>query len=293
MLFAGITLSAGAALAALPALVAGALAWSAASTAMSSVVPNAGVASPAFLLTYFPVILVSGVLGPISGLPHWLATLASYLPAKPVIDTVGRALGHGSAFSLRDLLVLVAWAVGGLAVASARFRWEPVPASAEPGRPGAAARGPVPVSSEEGAAREGGAYRSCHDWPPAGNARTGCRRRRGKRPSNGERSDAAHIKPGHGPAKAESCRQCGDRGGTGAGDGGLPGGRPADGVAAGQLRHGRHALPRYRYASAVRGGGETLEPLPNGRPALPQRRASPGRDLRLHPATKTPPPRPG
>ena len=46
VLFAGITLSAGAALAALPALVAGALAWSAASTAMSSVVPNAGAASP-------------------------------------------------------------------------------------------------------------------------------------------------------------------------------------------------------------------------------------------------------
>ncbi len=138
VLFAGITLSAGAALAALPALVAGALAWSAASTAMSSVVPNTGAASPAFLLTYFPVILVSGALGPISGLPHWLATLASYLPAEPVIDTVGRALGHAAAFSPHDLLVLAAWIVIGLAVASARFSWEPrPPAQRRPRRPAA------------------------------------------------------------------------------------------------------------------------------------------------------------
>ena len=167
VLFAGITLSAAAALAALPVLVAGALAWSAASTAMSSVVPNTGAASPAFLLTYFPVILVSGALGPISGLPHWLATVASYLPAEPVIDTVGRALGHGPVFSARDLLVLAAWVVGGLAVASARFRWEPYrPAQHRAGRERASSRdgrdsgtrtlpaylGPVTIDSPPGTA---------------------------------------------------------------------------------------------------------------------------------------------
>ena len=125
VLFDGTHLSAGATLSVLPVLILGSLAWAAASTVMSSVVPGTGAASPVFLLTYFPVVLVSGVLGPLSGEPHWLTTLASYLPAEPVIDTVGRALRHVPVFSAHDLLVLAAWVIVGLAVASARFRWEP------------------------------------------------------------------------------------------------------------------------------------------------------------------------
>jgi ABC-2 type transport system permease protein len=123
--FDGAHLTPVAALAVLPVLVLGSLAWAAASTAMSSVVSGAGNASPVFLLTYFPVVLISGALGPISGEPHWLTTLASYLPAEPVIDTVSRALRHMPVLSPHDLLVLAAWAVTGLAVASVRFRWEP------------------------------------------------------------------------------------------------------------------------------------------------------------------------
>lgn len=125
VLFDSTRLSAGATLSLLPVLILGSLAWAAASTVMSSVVPGTGAASPAFLLTYFPVVLVSGVLGPLSGEPHWLTTLASYLPAEPVIDTVGRALRHVPVFSAHDVLVLAAWVIVGLAVASARFRWEP------------------------------------------------------------------------------------------------------------------------------------------------------------------------
>jgi ABC-2 type transport system permease protein len=123
--FDGVSLSAGAGASVLPVLILGALAWAAASTAMSSVVPGMGNASPVFLLTYFPVVLISGALGPISGEPHWLTTLAGYLPAEPVIDTVSRALRHVPVFSAHDLLVLAAWVVIGLVVASIRFRWEP------------------------------------------------------------------------------------------------------------------------------------------------------------------------
>jgi hypothetical protein len=60
-----------------------------------------------------------------SGEPHWLSTLASYLPAEPLIDTISRALGHVPVSSAHDLLVLAAWVVIGLVVASVRFRWEP------------------------------------------------------------------------------------------------------------------------------------------------------------------------
>jgi ABC-2 type transport system permease protein len=139
VLFDGVRLGAGTALSVLPALILGALAWAAASTAMSSVVPNTGAASPAFLLTYFPVIAISGGLGQISGEPHWLTTLASYLPAEPVVDAVSRAIRHAPALSPHDLLVLAGWVVIGLAVASARFRWEPYrPARSRPAQPRAA-----------------------------------------------------------------------------------------------------------------------------------------------------------
>ena len=136
ILFDGVSLGAGAALSVLPALILGSLAWAAASTAMGSVVPGMGASSATFLLTYLPVVLVSGALGPISE-PHWLNTLANYLPAEPVIDSVGRALRHVPVFSARDLLVLAAWVIIGLVVASVRFRWEPSRPAGHRPNPGA------------------------------------------------------------------------------------------------------------------------------------------------------------
>lgn len=120
-----ITLSA--ALAALAAFVLGSLAWAAAATALTAAVPTLEAAAPTFLVTYFPVIVISGVFGPISE-PHWLSTLASYLPAQPLADAVGTALGHTAGhpwLPARDLAVLAAWAIAGIAVAVVTFRWEP------------------------------------------------------------------------------------------------------------------------------------------------------------------------
>lgn len=79
------------------------------------------------MLFYFPVVIVSGVLGSISE-PHWLHTLATYLPPEPLAHAATLALRHTSGtplFHARDLLVLAAWAAVGLAVAVATFRWEP------------------------------------------------------------------------------------------------------------------------------------------------------------------------
>ena len=60
-----------------------------------------------------------------SGLPHWLNTLMSYLPAQPMIDGVTRALESGAGMSGRDLVVLAAWAVGCLLLSVRFFRWDP------------------------------------------------------------------------------------------------------------------------------------------------------------------------
>jgi ABC-2 type transport system permease protein len=129
-------LSAGDALAAVVAFVFGASAWAAAATAVTAVVPTVEAAAPTFLLIYFPIILVSGIFGSISE-PHWLATIATYLPAEPLTQAVAAALGHTAGHALlpaRGLIVLAAWTVAGLAVAGVTFRWEPHRPSPRTGR---------------------------------------------------------------------------------------------------------------------------------------------------------------
>jgi ABC-2 type transport system permease protein len=115
------------ALGALVAFILGSLAWAAAATALSAVIPTVEAAAPTMMLTYFPLIIVSGIFGAVSE-PHWLSTLAGYFPAQPLAHAVATALGHtagGSLLSMHDLVVLVLWAAGGLGVAVASFRWEP------------------------------------------------------------------------------------------------------------------------------------------------------------------------
>jgi ABC-2 type transport system permease protein len=129
-------------LVALLSFIVGALAWAATATAITAVIPTVEAAAPTMLLTYFPVIIISGTFGGISE-PHWLSTLASYLPAQPLVHALAISLGHtgGHAlFATRDLVVLAAWAAAGLAVAVSTFRWEPHrPAQPRPARTGAAA----------------------------------------------------------------------------------------------------------------------------------------------------------
>jgi ABC-2 type transport system permease protein len=123
----GTRVSAGAGLGVLIAFILGGFAWAAAATALTSVIPTVEAAAPIFILIYFPAVLISGVLGSISE-PSWLSTLASYLPAQPLIDAITSCLRHtagGPVPPARDIIVLVSWAVVGLIAAAAAFRWEP------------------------------------------------------------------------------------------------------------------------------------------------------------------------
>lgn len=131
-------LTAEAALGVLVAFVLGAAAWAAAATAATSLIPTVDAAAPIFILIYFPVIIVSGVLGSISE-PQWLSTLATYLPAKPLAEAATSALHHANGAPLlpgHDLLTLAIWAAAGLAAAIVTFRWEPHrPGAKRPARP--------------------------------------------------------------------------------------------------------------------------------------------------------------
>jgi ABC-2 type transport system permease protein len=116
-----------AALGALAALILGGFAWAAPATALTAVIPTVEAAAPTLMLIYFPAVIISGVFGSISE-PHWLATLATYLPAQPLINAVTSSLRHGPGTPLlpaRDMIALAIWAVAGLAAALRLFRWEP------------------------------------------------------------------------------------------------------------------------------------------------------------------------
>jgi ABC-2 type transport system permease protein len=108
----------------------GALAWAALGTAVTALVPTAQSAGPVLMLTYLPVILFSGGVGSVSAEPAWLATLARYLPAQPIISSATSALTHtGPGLTLisgSGLAVLAAWAAGGVLASLAFFRWDPV-----------------------------------------------------------------------------------------------------------------------------------------------------------------------
>jgi ABC-2 type transport system permease protein len=131
--------TAAAAAGALIALILGGLAWAASATALTAAIPTVEAAAPTFMVIYFPAIIISGVFGSISE-PHWLFTIATYLPAQPLINALSVSLHHATAGGpllppARDLVVLAAWAVAGLAASVVIFRWEPrKPAQRRPAR---------------------------------------------------------------------------------------------------------------------------------------------------------------
>jgi ABC-2 type transport system permease protein len=127
---AGLHLTAAGIVSLLVAATVGSLALAAAGTAITRLIPSAQGANQLLALTYIPLIIFSGGFGGLSGLPHWLNTLMSYLPAQPMIGAVTRALETGTGLSGlalpgRDLAVLAAWAVGCLLLSVRFFQWDP------------------------------------------------------------------------------------------------------------------------------------------------------------------------
>src|SRR6516225_9618744 len=93
--------------------------------ALAPLITSAQGANALLTLTYLPLIIFSGGFGEPSGLPSWLSTLMSYLPAQPMINAVNQALDHSGSLPGRDLAVLAAWALSGLLISVRFFRWDP------------------------------------------------------------------------------------------------------------------------------------------------------------------------
>jgi ABC-2 type transport system permease protein len=70
------------------------------------------------------LLLLGGMLIPLSKLPAWLADLSRLLPAAALSQSLHGSLGHGTAVAAREWLVLAVWAVAAPVVAGLTFRWE-------------------------------------------------------------------------------------------------------------------------------------------------------------------------
>jgi ABC-2 type transport system permease protein len=70
------------------------------------------------------LLLVSGMLAPLSKLPGGLQGVAKALPAAALADALHRSVGLGLSVPGWAWLVLVVWAVAAPLAAAATFRWE-------------------------------------------------------------------------------------------------------------------------------------------------------------------------
>jgi ABC-2 type transport system permease protein len=75
---------------------------------------------------FLAFLVVGGIIVPIGQLPAPLAAVAAALPAAPLSELLRIAFGAApsGADIVSPLVLLTAWAVALLGVASARFRWE-------------------------------------------------------------------------------------------------------------------------------------------------------------------------
>ena len=75
-------------------------------------------------LLYLVMLGIGGVLFPLTKFPPSAQPLLRLLPAGALSTGLRSVLQYGSGLPVRDLLVLVVWAVAGIALAVRFFRWE-------------------------------------------------------------------------------------------------------------------------------------------------------------------------
>jgi ABC-2 type transport system permease protein len=75
-------------------------------------------------LLYLVMLGLGGVVFPLTKFPATAQPALRLLPAGALCDGLRAVLQHGGGLPVRDLLVLIAWAVAGIALAARTFRWE-------------------------------------------------------------------------------------------------------------------------------------------------------------------------
>lgn len=75
-------------------------------------------------LLYLVMLGLGGVVFPLTKFPAAAQPALKLLPVGALCDGLRGVLDYGSGLPVKDLLVLIAWAVAGIALATRTFRWE-------------------------------------------------------------------------------------------------------------------------------------------------------------------------
>jgi ABC-2 type transport system permease protein len=106
----------------------GAASFAALGFALTTIVGSADSAQPVIAAITLPLYFISGIFLATTLLPHWLLDVASVFPVRPFQQALLAAYNPyspGSGFAGLDLLIMAAWGVAGLLIATRRFRWTP------------------------------------------------------------------------------------------------------------------------------------------------------------------------
>ena len=109
-------------------LVVGAAAFCALGLAITGFVPNADAAPAVVNVSVLPLLFISNIFIPTSESPAWLNDFASLFPVVHFARALHAAFNPfetGSAFEVKDLIIVAAWGLAGVAVALRYFTWEP------------------------------------------------------------------------------------------------------------------------------------------------------------------------
>jgi len=75
-------------------------------------------------LVYLVLLGLGGVMFPLSKFPSGMRGVVELLPISALSGGLRSVLQHGAALPLRDLVILVIWAIAGLVLAARTFRWD-------------------------------------------------------------------------------------------------------------------------------------------------------------------------
>jgi ABC-2 type transport system permease protein len=100
---------------------------------VSTFVPNEDAAPAMINVVLFPLVFISGTFGPISP-DSMLTKIAKIFPVWHAIQASTNLLNplKSGALDWGYLLVLALWGIGGAALATKRFRWDPAPTMRTP-----------------------------------------------------------------------------------------------------------------------------------------------------------------
>jgi ABC-2 type transport system permease protein len=75
-------------------------------------------------LVYLLLLVLGGVVFPLSRFPGGLRSALELLPISALSDGLRQVLQHGAVLPGKDLLILTGWAIAGIGLAARFFRWE-------------------------------------------------------------------------------------------------------------------------------------------------------------------------